>query len=481
MLNIASGTLWGQIGLNTSNPDQSSKFDIYSNNKGVLFPRVSLSSVSDVFSPIVSPTIGLTIWNTNPNVINGNGIGYYYFDGISWVKIQREGSLDECYDQLSPGQGRIIIADSGALKIAGTDGFLITGTNAVGALIDSEITGEGTRMFFNPFKSAFRAGYVLSNKFDNANVGNYSFCVGYDNRIFGGKTFGANSNNETSNANASSFGNGNTSFQNSSFSSGNITRSGGNHSFATGFTTFATGYNSFTGGVGNRSNSINEVTLGFYCKTPAKTNNSGIAFTDSQSAFYTTDRAFAIGNGDVSVPKNAFEVWKNGRVMINSAYSFPTTDGVSKQTLITNGSGTLSWKTNSTGITYIPLYNGNAIYSMSNTGAALDLSGIETGLIPSIFQVSGNVKVKLVIRYASLTGTPNFRLRAHDGTTQLVPITTAVSNWVNTPTQVGGVYESTWKNWSGATGVYEVHLSGFMAAAGQSIDILNAYLMIAPQ
>ena len=472
---------WSQVGINNSNPDPSSLLDISASDKGMLVPRVSLNSITDLTNPIAAPSIGLLVWNTNPSVIDGSGVGFYHFNGSVWTKFSRKGTLDECYDQGGNGQGSVIIADSGPLRIDGTDGILVTGTFGMGLSIDSNVTGAGTRMFFNPLKAAFRAGTVSSTFYDNTNLGSYSIAFGFDNRIIASRNFGANFNNETSAVNATSIGNSNTSYQNASFSTGNNTKSGGNNSFSTGFSTFAIGFHSFTSGVGNRSNSINEVTMGYYCKTPAKTNTSGTLGLDSQSAFYTTDRAFAIGNGDPSLTKNAFEVWKNGRVMINSSYSLPTVDGTSKQTLGTGGGGTLTWRTPSVGITQIPLFADKITYSMSNTSPALDLSGIETGLIPIIFQASGNVKVKLVIRYSSLVGTPNFRLRAHDGITQLIPITTAATSWINTPTESGGVYESTWKNWSSATGVYEVHLSGFMANAGESINITNAYLLIAPQ
>lgn len=69
-------------------------------------------------------------------------------------------TLDQAYDQGGAGAGKNITANDGAVRIDGEDGFLVTGTFGSGNTIDSEITGEGTRMFFNPNKAAFRAGVI---------------------------------------------------------------------------------------------------------------------------------------------------------------------------------------------------------------------------------------------------------------------------------------------------------------------------------
>jgi len=64
--------LMGQMGIGTSNPDPSAVLDTKSNNKGVLFPRVSLLSSTDV-STILNPAHGLIVFNSSPT-INGSGL-----------------------------------------------------------------------------------------------------------------------------------------------------------------------------------------------------------------------------------------------------------------------------------------------------------------------------------------------------------------------------------------------------------------------
>ncbi|MCB1782924.1 MAG: hypothetical protein KDI13_02920, partial [Alphaproteobacteria bacterium] len=62
----------------------------------------------------------------------------------------------------------VIYSPQGAFMVAGT----YTGTGAPPA------TGTGTRMFFDPTKAAFRAGFVTGTQWDNANIGKYSIAMG---------------------------------------------------------------------------------------------------------------------------------------------------------------------------------------------------------------------------------------------------------------------------------------------------------------
>lgn len=60
-----------QIGINTTTPDQSAMLDIVSNNKGILIPRIALSSRIDA-ATIPSPATGLIIYNTTTAGIGGD-------------------------------------------------------------------------------------------------------------------------------------------------------------------------------------------------------------------------------------------------------------------------------------------------------------------------------------------------------------------------------------------------------------------------
>lgn len=70
-----------KIGNTSSPPDSSAILDISSVNKGILLPRVSLSSVNDSNS-IHRPAISLVVFNTNPHL--PGGMGFYAWNGVQW-------------------------------------------------------------------------------------------------------------------------------------------------------------------------------------------------------------------------------------------------------------------------------------------------------------------------------------------------------------------------------------------------------------
>ena len=69
-------------------PNSSAMLDVKSTNKGLLIPRVSLTSLNDAVT-ITNPATSLLIYNTN-DAVNG-GAGFYYNAGTevspTWVKI----------------------------------------------------------------------------------------------------------------------------------------------------------------------------------------------------------------------------------------------------------------------------------------------------------------------------------------------------------------------------------------------------------
>ena len=81
--------LQAQVGIGTTNPNATSILDITATDKGVLVPRINLTDVSNLTTPINTPATGLLIWNTNASVTGGNGIGFYFFNGSQWMPIMQ--------------------------------------------------------------------------------------------------------------------------------------------------------------------------------------------------------------------------------------------------------------------------------------------------------------------------------------------------------------------------------------------------------
>ncbi len=79
-----------QVAINSTgnNPDTSAMLDIVSTNKGLLIPRVSLTTLTDA-STIILPATSLLIYNYNSGLSTGTGL--YYNSGTpaapAWVKL----------------------------------------------------------------------------------------------------------------------------------------------------------------------------------------------------------------------------------------------------------------------------------------------------------------------------------------------------------------------------------------------------------
>ena len=140
--------------------------------------------------------------------------------------------------------------------------------------------GGGTRLLWYPRRAAFRAGYVVSDQWDDANIGNYSFAVGSSNK-------------------ASSIG---------TFAAGRSTEATGAYSFTAGGYAKTPGYYSFAAGYMTKADSYADIALGRY-------NIGG----GTASSWVTTDPIFEVGNGSSDVSRsNALTVLKNGNVGIGT-------------------------------------------------------------------------------------------------------------------------------------------------------------------
>lgn len=80
------------VGINTTGatPNSSSMLDISATDKGLLIPRVPLSSITDAVT-IATPANSLLVYNTNASMTGGQGTGYYYNSGTTaaplWIKL----------------------------------------------------------------------------------------------------------------------------------------------------------------------------------------------------------------------------------------------------------------------------------------------------------------------------------------------------------------------------------------------------------
>ncbi len=228
------------------------------------------------------------------------------WNGTNWVPADDNtginNTLDQSYDQGGAGAGKNITADNGAVRVDGTDGFLVTGTMGAGNSIDTEVTGAGTRMFFNPRKAAFRAGRIGGNQWNYANIGTYSVAMG-ENTI--------------------AAGNNSTAFGYSTTASGTVATAIGNGTTALGINSIALGYQTTASGIASAVMGIN-TTAPSYSETVIGTNNTDYT-PSSGTNWIASDRLFVIGNGINSSNKSdALIVYKNGNTELYNKLIAPT-------------------------------------------------------------------------------------------------------------------------------------------------------------
>lgn len=82
------------VGINTSGavPNASAALDVDYADKGLLIPRVTLQSTTDV-TTIPTPATSLLVYNTNAAMTNGS-VGYWHWDGAAWVRFATGVSTD---------------------------------------------------------------------------------------------------------------------------------------------------------------------------------------------------------------------------------------------------------------------------------------------------------------------------------------------------------------------------------------------------
>ncbi|MGS2726957.1 hypothetical protein ACU8DI_10145 [Psychroserpens sp. BH13MA-6] len=568
-----------QVGIGTTNPDASSLLDIDANDKGVLVPRVSLVNVSNTTAPINAPATGLLVWNTNAVVIGGNGVGFYFFNGLQWMPIQQtptddsdfyeEGTTtapndinddlftlgylaigkttaDYVLDIYETANSRMINLELNANSNTTVNGTFFTGNNAgtgkmIGHYVDMQNQSSTVYGFANYLVNnlALNVGFqnLMSSDSSAGQFGLYSSLAGSGT----GENYGVY-NLITGNKSGEQFG-----VYNSINNSGNAQHFGVDNILAgtgtgiqvgtrntiinSGSNTHYGVYNLLGSGPGNQTGVSNHITNGSGTSTGTLNliygNNSGllsgvtnqISATGGASSQYgvrntlsgggsgsqygvsnrligtngTGDRYGSYNFINSTTPGTHFGLYSEalksgsyagfflGNVSIGTTlantYVLPASRGTNGQIMATDGTGNVNWVDNLNPVSVIPLFSGSSENLPSLSGA--DVPNMDGALEPAIYNATGNIEIKLVIRYINATGTNNLQLRVHDGTTETFPIVFGDA-WTYSSTQTGGVATSPWKTFNAGTNAHEVHVHGW-SNFGAGMTIVNAYLLVRSQ
>jgi hypothetical protein len=84
---ILTQSTLAQVGIGTTTPNASAELDIFSANRGLLLPRVSLTNTT-LSTPLAAHVAGMTVYNIAP-AVNDVSPGLYYNDGTKWVAVNQ--------------------------------------------------------------------------------------------------------------------------------------------------------------------------------------------------------------------------------------------------------------------------------------------------------------------------------------------------------------------------------------------------------
>lgn len=485
LLLMVSVSVRAQVGVNTTSPN--AQLDIRSSNQaaptptdGVLIPKV------DAF-PATNPTIAQQGMLVYLNVASGgNPIGFYYWNNptTTWLPLKGTdgGTLDQAYDFGGAGVGRTITADAGAVTINGNDGLVANGTFGSGALAS---TGAGTKMFWNPRKSAFRAGEATGIEWNDPYIGRASVAFGQSNMVDGnyaaafGRTnessaegsFSAGISNIASGYAATSFGQETIASGAHSTAFGSETQADGNASVSFGFGNLALGNYSSVSGYGNTSASYAETVLGIGATNYTTSPNGNSEFNE----FNQWDRLLVVGNAidmnyntvvDPAERSDALIIQKNGltrlpsttNAMINAAdgkavvtkewvQANTGSGGTLDQAYDFGGAGAGRTIMADAGAVLVNGTDGLQVTGAQGSGAVLGLTGAETKMF--------FYPRKAAFRAGHVTGT-----HWDDANVGIMSLAFGVS------TTASGIWSSAFGNYTTASGAASTAFGGNTTASG---------------
>lgn len=185
LINMANAQVTTQkIGANPTTIAPSAVLDIESANKGVLFPRVNLTSTTDAVT-IASPAEGLTIYNTATAGTAPNNVspGYYYWNGTKWTKVATDSESSKWTYDATNSRINLTNLANGTTTRTGATNFAVTDGNVLQIGDMSGIAGSSI-----PERSIItrKAG---NNTITNISDGGIYSSVG--NEIYGGTVPGS--------------------------------------------------------------------------------------------------------------------------------------------------------------------------------------------------------------------------------------------------------------------------------------------------
>lgn len=115
------GVSYAQVGIGTLKPNASSQLDVVANNKGILIPRVSLTSITDATTITNGNVESLLVFNTNTSTTLKPG--YYYWYENKWTRIINQSDVESMdtntkNKSLAVADGNLVLTDTDGNKVS---------------------------------------------------------------------------------------------------------------------------------------------------------------------------------------------------------------------------------------------------------------------------------------------------------------------------------------------------------------------------
>lgn len=124
-----------QVGILTLNPHASSALEIYSPNKGILLPRISLTSDLTNSSPVSSPSNGLIVFNIGV----AQTTGFYYWNGSKWVLLKTP-NTDEVGGPANSTDNAMVRFDGTSGKIIQNSGVIVNDNDEISEINNLQVS-----------------------------------------------------------------------------------------------------------------------------------------------------------------------------------------------------------------------------------------------------------------------------------------------------------------------------------------------------
>ena len=458
---------FAQVGIGTTTPDASSALDVAATNKGLLVPRVALTSSTDT-ATIASPATSLLVYNsatagTSPNTVSP---GYYYFNGTQWERLTNGGANSVGAFTTATANGATITGgilqlapasvDYGGIVNTDTQTFSGTKTFTSDAFVNGLTVGKGTSSVST--NSAFGVSALAANTsgLQNNAIGNSALSAnttGSNNNANGANALKANTSGLQNNAlgtralELNTVSNYNIAIGQSALAKNNGSggiipsngvqpnNSSGNANIAigalalsentTGHSNIGIGYGSlFTGTTDNTSGSY-VTALGYWSGKNNKngSNNTYLGANTESGGIGSFTNSTALGNGASITASNTIQLGnsdilnvKTSGTITAGSITYPNVSGTIGQVLTTisnnNGVGVAGWAAQNVGASSVGAFTTATANGATITDGVLQLAPASSstgGVVTTGAQTFGGIKTfSSTITSTVATGTAPF-------------------------------------------------------------------------